>query len=128
MEERLTADLMTKIKYLNSQTYITQADMSPLVQFKNIVKKRFGLLTRNRIVVMYERYFGQVSFLFLNIASIDGRVLSMNQLSGMWSFHDYFIFNKYNTHLTLFMVPLYIPFPVLTLDLVKGFWHIRPII
>jgi len=47
-------DLMTKIKYLNTQTYITQADMSPLVQF-----------------------------------------LSMNQLSGMWSFHDYFIFNKH---------------------------------
>ncbi len=88
-------DLMTKIKSLNTQTYITQADMSPLVQFKNIVKKRFGLFTRNRIVVMYERYFGQVSFLFLNIADIDGRVLSMNQLSGMWSFHDYFIFNKH---------------------------------
>lgn len=88
-------DLLLKVKQLNNPASMIKAEMSSLVSFNNIVRKRYGLLSRNKIVVMFERYFGQVSFMYINVVYIDGTVLCTNQLSGLWSFYTSCIYNNH---------------------------------
>lgn len=58
-------------------------------------KTKYGILDRNKIFLIYERYAGNVNLLNLRVIYLDGTVISTYQINGTWIFHSYFIYDKY---------------------------------
>lgn len=87
--------LMDKLRNLNDTKYARHRNLTALVDYENIVKKRFGLLGDDKMVVIIERYFGQVSFLYLYLVNMDYTILANNQINGIWGFHSYALCNKH---------------------------------
>lgn len=89
------SSLMDKLRNLNDTKYARHRNLTALVDYENIVKKRFGLLGDDKMVVIIERYFGQVSFLYLYLVNMDYTILASNQINGIWGFHSYAVFNNH---------------------------------
>ena len=87
-------DIMAKMRNLNNPKVAKHRNLTALVDYENIVKKRFGLMSGEKMAVIIERYFGQVSFLYLYLVDADYTILASNQVNGIWGFHSYCISDK----------------------------------
>ena len=105
-------DLITKVQSINDQQQTCRLDLSGLVNYDNLLGKKFGLLSKDKVVLLYERFFGRVCVLFLNIINIYGSTLASRQVKGIWSFYGHFTFGKniliaLRKRRDLFMLQLY---------------------
>ena len=88
-------DIVSKIKHINNSEIQIEADLSPLLKQDHLNKKAFGIFAKNKIILIYEKFFGRVLSLFINSIYLDGTVVDSNEIIGVGSFHKHYIFDKY---------------------------------
>ena len=88
-------DLITKVQSVNDQQLTCRLDLSGFINNDNLLGKKFGLLSKETVLLFYERFFGRVSVLFLKKINIYGSVVESKQIKGIWSFYGHFTFGKH---------------------------------
>jgi len=91
-------DVFSKILSINELgSDPIRADLSKLLKYDdlNIHKTKLGILEKNKIFLISERYLGNVNITSIKIIYLDGTVLYSHQINGIPSFHSYCVYDKF---------------------------------
>lgn len=87
-------DMIAKITFFNNTLQQRSINVSSLI-IENPISKHIGLISKNKVLVLFEKFFGKVKSTFAKIVYFDGSILHEKEIVNVGNLSTYFIYDNF---------------------------------
>lgn len=86
-------DILTKLSCLNNTVQQRLIKLDHLIE-KSILVKFIGLISKNKVLILYDKVFGKVTSVFMKVVYFNGTVLYEREVCNIGTLVDYCIYHR----------------------------------